>query len=102
MMLVMVEMMMTVYVVTCVSCTLCRYKIGNCRDDDGSVMLLQVCHVEMMLAVYVITGVSCRDDVGDGRDDDDSVMLLQVCHVEMVLVMVKMMITVLCCYRCVM
>ena len=51
MMLVMVEMMMTVYVVTCVSCTLCRYKIGNCRDDDGSVMLLQVCHVEMMLVM---------------------------------------------------
>ena len=39
--------------------------------------------------------MSCRDGVGDGRDDDDRVMLVQVCHVEM-------MMTVLCCYRCVM
>ena len=45
--------------------------------------------------------MSCSDDVGDGRDDDDSVMLLQVCHIEMMLVMVEMMMTVLCCYRCV-
>ena len=80
----------------------CRDGVGDGKDDDDNVMLLQVCHVEMMLAVYVVTGVSCRDDVGDGRDDDDSVMLLQVCHVEMVLVMVKMMMTMLCCYRCVM
>ena len=74
----------------------------SCRDDDDSVMLLQVCHVEMvlvmvemMMTVYVVARVSCRDGVGDGRDDDDRVMLVQVCHVEM-------MMTVLCCYRCVM
>ena len=80
----------------------CRDDLGDGRDDDDSVMLLQVCHLEMMLVmveivmtVYVVTGVSCRDD-------DDSVMLLQVCHVEMLLVMVEMMMTVLCCYRCVM
>ena len=58
--------------------------------------------VEMMMTVYVVACVSCRDDVGYGRDDDDRVMLVQVCHVEMVLVMVEMMMTELCCYRCVM
>ena len=80
----------------------CSDDVGDGRDDDDSVMLFQVCHVEMMLVmveivmtVYVVTDVSCRDVVGDGRDDDDSVMLLQVCHVEM-------MMTVLCCYRCAM
>ena len=45
--------------------------------------------------------MSCIDDVDDDRDHDDSVMLLQLCHVEMMLVMVEMMMTVLCCHRCV-
>ena len=49
MMLVMVVMMMmTMYVVTGVSCS---DDVGDGRDDDGSVMLLQVCHVEMMLVM---------------------------------------------------